>query len=106
METAKTLYDYYDHYFDYRMAQMRKSLKELEFIIDRQQNQRPPIETRVIYRPVFMSWGKSEKKRTCVLYFPFTLLFNRVERAVERFVKTVVAGWIVRLTHILRPKQQ
>ena len=106
METAKTLYRYGDDYFDYRLDRMRENLKELAAIIERQHRQRPPIETRVIYKPVFYPSVPPGKKRKPVLYFPFDVLLSAMDRSVDRFVKTVVARWITRITHVLRPQKR
>jgi hypothetical protein len=106
METAKTLYRYGDDYFDYRLARMHDHLKELAAIMERQHRQRPPIETRVIYQPVFYPSVPEGKKRKPVLHFPFTILLGALDRSVERFVKTVVARWITRIKHVLRPQKR
>jgi hypothetical protein len=101
MEVSKVLYRFNrDDHFLYQLRAMQESLHELAAIIDRQQKVRPPIEPRVIYRPVIYRPAPTEKKRIPVLLPPFNLLAAMIDGLLvqlEHFAAWLVQKGLVRV---------
>jgi len=106
MEVSKKVFFqvYPDDYLFDQADKVEESLTELAAVLDRWNKMPPPIEPRIIYRPVVYRPVPTGKKRTPVLLFPFNLLaagitlgLTRLDAASARLVKTVIARWMHRL---------
>lgn len=89
METASIMEPRSEESLDGQINQLQKSVDRLTMLVILQQQ-----------HPFLPSYQVSERvpvEKKPVLIFPFTVL----DRTVERFVKTVVARWIMRVRNVL-----
>lgn len=89
MEAASVVYQRNDDMLDNRITRLQNSINALEMVI-RLQQQRPFLLPYELIR-------RYPVKKKPVLVFPLNVL----DRKIERFVKTVVTRWIVRMRKFL-----
>lgn len=89
METVSIMEPRSEESLDSQINQLQNSVNRLTMLVILQQ-QRP-------FLPPYQVSERVPVEKKPVLIFPFTVL----DRTVERFVKTVVARWIMRVRNVL-----